>query len=403
MKLICTQCGKDYPLEKAYHRCEDCKEPLEVELSKGEVHEESNWKRGVWEKYADLYPFLDMELVEKLSLGEGNTPIRFSRKLSDEFSNFIFLKDETQNPTWSFKDRGTLVGVIRAIQLGYGRIGTVSTGNMAASVSAYGARAELQTTILVRPDIPEEKVYPIVVYGSRLIEVEAKFGDIYRKSLELGRKTGMYFINSDDPFRVEGYKTIGFEIAEWMTGGGEKIDYVVVPTGSGGLMRGILKAFLEMKLSGLVSDIPDFVVVQAEGCSPIVGAYEKGEDSVEEVENPRTIAGAIADPSPPSGNEVLRKLKKHGMAVAVSDREILEAQRMLARSGIFVQPASATAIAAIKRLRDVGYEDKRFVCVLTGAGMKVLSAVKEMFKHEGFHIRKTDLKGLESVLKAQGY
>ncbi len=393
MKLICTSCGKDYPIDEPYQRCEDCNEPLEVEHVKGKIKD----SEIVWEKYSDFYPFITQKLIDELSLGEGNTPVIFSERLSGELGNEIYLKDETQNPTWSFKDRGTLIGVIRAIQLGYKRIGTVSTGNMAASVSAYGARASLKTTILVRPDIPEEKIYPIVVYGSNLIEVDAKFGDIYKKSLEIGKKAGIYFLNSDDPFRVEGYKTIGFEIAEWMLKSGS-VDYVVVPTGSGGLLRGILKAFLELKSSGMLSEIPKFIAVQAEGCSPIARAYEKGVDYIEEVEEPKTIAGAIADPSPPSGNEILRKLKKHGMAIAVSDNEILRAQRMLSKAGVFVQPASATTIAAIKKLSEGGYLDEKFLCVLTGAGIKVISAVREMLKLEGFSIQKTDLRGLKAAL-----
>ncbi len=394
MKLICTFCGKDYPIGEPYQRCEDCYEPLEVEHVRGKPKDSG----FVWEKYSDFYPFVNQNLIGKLSLGEGNTPVVLSRRLSDELENEIYLKDETQNPTWSFKDRGTLIGVIRAIQLGYSRIGTVSTGNMAASVSAYGARAGLRTTILVRPDIPEEKIYPIVVYGSNLIEVEAKFGDIYRKSLEIGKEAGIYFLNSDDPFRVEGYKTIGFEIADWMIEHGD-VDYVVVPTGSGGLLRGILKALLELKYSGILSKIPKFIAVQAEGCSPIVKAYETGIDYIEEVEEPKTIAGAIADPLPPSGNEVLRKLRKYGIAMAVSDEEILKAQRMLSKSGVFVQPASATSIAAIRRLSEDGYSGERFLCVLTGSGIKVISAVREMLKLEGFSIKKTDLTGLRATLR----
>jgi threonine synthase len=388
MKLICTYCGKAYPLNHPHQRCEDCYEPLELEIFKGELKEGSVWKR-----YSDFYPF-DFGEIEKLSLGEGDTPVTFS-KLSEELSNFIYLKDETQNPTWSFKDRGTIIGVTRTIQLGFKRVGTVSTGNMAASLSAYAAKAGMEAVILVA-HVPEEKVYPIVVYGSRLIEVNAYFGDIYRKSLELGKKAGIYFINSDDPFRVEGYKTLGFEVAEWAIVNGE-FDYIVVPTGSGGLFRGILKAFLEMKHSGLIRSLPKFIAVQAEGCAPIAKAYEDGEESVESVKEPKTVAAAIADPFPPSGNEVLRKLRKHGRAIAVSDKEILESQLMLARSGIFVQPASATTIAAIRRMKEEGCEGKRFMCILTGAGIKAISAVKEGLK--AYSVQRSTLDGLERALR----
>jgi threonine synthase len=392
MKLICTACSESYPSDLAVQRC-SCGEPVELELIRASI-EHGN----VWERFGGFFPYLSKEHIRNFSLGEGNTPIVEIPSLSQQLDNQIFFKNETQNPTWSFKDRGTLTGVVRAVKLGFSRIGTVSTGNMAASVSAYGARAGLETTVLVRQDIPEEKIYPILIHGSRLIEVDAHFGEIYRKSLEIGERKGIYFINSDDPFRVEGYKTIGFEIADYFSFNPE-IDYIVVPTGSGGLLRGIMKAFRELKASELIREIPEFIAVQAEGCSPIASAFEKGLDEVGSIDNPETIAGAIADPSPPSGNEILRILKKGGRAIAVSDNEILEAQDMLAREGLFVQPASAASLAAVKKLREDGMRDKRIICILTGSGLKVPSAAEKIVKkREKLKIQKTSIDNLEKIL-----
>jgi|Deesub1362A_J573_1020465.scaffolds.fasta_scaffold01645_4 threonine synthase len=430
MKLVCTGCGKGYDLDGFYQRCQTCHEPLELELFEGKLSLSNLGYGSVWQRYVEFFSVFDSRLIGKLSMGEGNTPVVKAHKLSERLGSEIYLKNETLNPTWSFKDRGTLTGVLRAINLGFGKIGTVSTGNMAASVAAYGARAELKTFILVGADIPEEKIYPIVVYGSKLIEVDAYFGDIYKRSLEIGSKSGIYFINSDDPFRVEGYKTIGFEIAEsfGMIKGAEGVtgvmsisgiegtenvnpDYIIVPTGSGGLFRGIFKAFRELKKSGLIKKIPEFIVVQAEGCAPIVEAYESGKETVEKIDEPKTIAKAIADPSPPSGNEVLRKLRKYGRAISVTDKEILEAQRLLAKDGIFVQPASATGIAAIMKLR--GEQDIRnssFVSILTGSGLKFISAVEKILSMEreenkesitqstGLKIPKVKLNELERFL-----
>ena len=364
--LKCTACGKEYSMRKPYQRCE-CGEPLELELFKSVP----GIGRRVWERFSGFFPF---ELKPELSLGEGDTPLIKAKKLSKELGVKLYLKNETTNPTWSFKDRGTYLGIHRALQLGFKKIGTVSTGNMAASVAAYGARAELETYILVSSTIAKEKLKALAPYGAEVIKVHGDYGELYYKSLEIGQRKDIYFINSDDPFRIEGYKSISFEIIEETTP-----DYVVIPTSSGGLFRGIVKGFLELKESGLIEKLPRFVTVQAEGCSPICKAFNNGKEKIERFENPHTIAHAIENPYPPSGNVVLRRLRElDGLCVAVSDEEILNAQKELGREGLFVQPASATGIAAIRKLREKGIieENSRIVSILTGAGLKTLSHVE---------------------------
>ncbi|MBO8174477.1 MAG: threonine synthase [Thermococcus sp.] len=360
--LRCTACGREYSLRKPYQRCE-CGEPLELELFEGFA----GIGKSVWERFVQFFPF---ELDLDLSLGEGDTPLIRARRLSKKLGVQLYLKNETVNPTWSFKDRGTFLGIHRALQLGFDKVGTVSTGNMAASVAAYASRAGLKAYILVSPNIAEEKLKQIAVYGAEVIKVRGDYGKLYYESLKLGQKLGIYFINSDDPFRIEGYKSISFEIVEEIMP-----DYVIVPTSSGGLIRGIIKGFLELKKSELIDRLPTFVCVQAEGCSPIYRAFVEGREKIERFENPHTIAHAIENPYPPSGNAVLRLLKKlNGICIAVSDEEILEAQRTLAQEAVFVQPASATGIAAVKKLREEGRikEDEKIVSILTGAGLKTL-------------------------------
>lgn len=366
MKLRCTKCGREYPLESFIQRCEICNEPLELELLKGEIRE----GKTVWGRYRDFYPF---ELEIEYSLGEGDTPLTKVQKLSKELEVELYIKNETLNPTWSFKDRGTFVGIHRALKLGFRKIGTVSTGNMAASVASYGQRFGLETYILLSSTIPEEKLLPIAVYEPNLIKVLGDYGELYFKSLEIGRKNGIYFINSDDPFRIEGYKTISFEIVESFVP-----DYVLIPTSSGGLFRGILKGFLELKESKIIEEIPTLICVQAQGCSPIYKAFIEGKDRIVHFKNPNTIAHAIENPYPPSGNDVLRKLRKYkGFCIAVSDEEILNAQKELAKEGIFAQPASTVGIAALKRLRREKEISKgeRIVSIITGSGLKFLGAL----------------------------
>ncbi|MDI3474720.1 MAG: threonine synthase [Thermococcaceae archaeon] len=363
MKLRCPICGKTY--DEPVQRCE-CGEPVEFEAFKAEPY----LGKTVWERFWEFWP---VEPAMELSLGEGDTPLVKS-KLGKELGVRLYLKNETVNPTWSFKDRGTFLAVSYAARAGYKAIGTVSTGNMAASVAAYAARAGLKAKILVSESTSEEKLKAVSVYGADVIRVRGDYGRLYFESLKLGEKLGIYFINSDNPFRVEGYKGIAFEIAEELTP-----DYVLIPTSSGGLFRGIAKGLIELKESGLIEELPTLVAVQAEGCSPICRAFKEGRERIERFENPKTVAKAIANPYPPSGNAVLKLLREFGWkCTSVSDEEILEAQGELAKEGLFVQPASATGIAALKKLMERGEteEGAKVVSILTGSGLKTLHTVQ---------------------------
>lgn len=371
LNLICTNCNESYANETKDFRCDICSEPLELEeIHKGKIKEGNILKQNILERYKDFFPFLELDF--NLSLGEGFTPLINSEKLSKELDvNNIYFKNETVNPTWSFKDRGTLTGVIRAKSLGYTKIGTVSTGNMATSVAAYGAAAGIETIVLVKKEIAKEKLNPIAIYGPKLIKVDGDYDKLYSESLRIGNKKGIYFINSDSPYRVEGYKTIAFEICEQLNF--EVPDYVMVPTSAGGNIRGIEKGFREFKKVGLIHKTPKIIAIQAAGCSPIYKGFKNNDKTIDNVNNPNTIAHAIQNSNPPSGNQVLRMLSDNGgCVVAVSDEEIIWAQEKMAKEGIFAQPASVTSLAGIRKLRNENYlnKDDNIVCVVTGAGLK---------------------------------
>lgn len=369
--MNCTACNK--PSNNS--RCPLCNEPVQMPLiTKGEVKPGKTY----FEKYADFLPFKD----NNISMQEGATPLIKSNILQN-----LYLKNETQNPTWSFKDRGTITAILHAIKQGYTKIGTVSTGNMAVSVAAYGAKANLKTYILVGKTIPAEKIGPIAAYGVNVIKVDGDYGKLYFKSLEF---KDIAFLNSDVPARIEGYKTIAFEISEQLN----YADYVIVPTSAGGNIRGILKGFIEFFKAGIIPKIPTIVCAQAKGCAAIVDAYEKGLDKVQRISAPDTIAHAIRNPYPPSGNEVLRKLKQHnGLFVSVTDEEILLAQKQLASEGLFVQPASAVSVAAARKLRknNTITPEESIVCILTGSGLKY-TKILEKFNYTTNEIAINDLK-----------
>jgi len=381
-------CGKEYLGE--HFRC-SCGEPLEIVIEKKTAVNISWRKSGILESFSDLLP--ELKDFNSLSMGEGLTPLtKIEHAMTDGLE--LFIKNETINPTWSFKDRGSYLAVLDAINKGYKHIGTVSTGNMAASVAAYSMRAGQKTTILISDSIPEEKISPIAIYGPRILKVKGDYDRLYFKSLELGKKKNIYFANSDIPMRVEGSKTIAFEIFLQLEG--RVPDFVIVPTSSGGNVRGIEKGFRELKACGLSNSIPRMIVAQALGCCPIHQAFSSNDNQIEKFAHAHTIAHAIENPFPPSGNAVLRMLKENqGITVAVNEDEILTAQRQLAKRGLFGQPASAVAFASISKLRkEIGVKRAIVVAVLTGSGLKYPAILKE----QPSVVEVTDIDSLQDLL-----
>ena len=375
-ELNCSLCGKSFLNDRLWLRCTECGEALQTPvINKGKIKGGQKPVQRVLERYSDFFPFLN--LADDPGLGEGLTSLIKDDVLAAEAGVAkLFLKNETVNPTWSFKDRGTATGIIQAKNLGYDKIGTVSTGNMAVSVAAYGSRAGMKTLVLVSSTIAEEKLSPIAIYNPCLVKVDGDYSKMYDVTLELGEKLGIAFINSDATMRVAGYKTMAYEICEQSNF--EVPDYVIVPTSAGGQIRGIFQGFLDFYQCGYIDRLPAMIAAQASGCAPIAAAFEKGESKVSRFENPNTIAGAIQNPFPPSGNSVLRILKEYnGFTATASDDEMLAAQRRLGSRGLFVQPESALTLAVVKKLVASGKikTGARVVCVLSGSGLKYTAAL----------------------------
>jgi threonine synthase len=376
LKLACTGCTTSLEYGSLESRCPQCGEPLEVR-----GYEQPAIRAGEWpgttllERYAEFLPSTGYD--PRYSLGEGSTPLLDAPALAAELGIArLLLKNETMNPTWSFKDRGTVVGLVEALRLGCRALGVVSTGNMAASVAAYGARADLPVLVLVGADTPVEKLAGIAAYAPSIVRVHGNYADLYDRSLKLASGR-LRFLNSDSPARVEGSKTIAYEICEQMRF--EPPSCVIVPTSSGGNLRGVMKGFDEMRKVGLIRALPRFVCVQAKGCAPICDAWERDADVIRSVSRPNTIAHAIANPRPPSGNAVLRRLRAmDGWCVAVDDVAMVQAQRRLAATGVLGQPEAAASVAAAALLAKRGWcrSDETVVCVVTGSGLKYPQSVE---------------------------
>ncbi|MEE8378743.1 MAG: threonine synthase [Candidatus Aminicenantaceae bacterium] len=376
--------------------CSECREPLLFPVS-------SSKKTIFFERSNSLNKFLDFLPLEhidsNLCLSQGDTPLIPLNNLKKKFNlPSTFVKNETLNPTGSFKDRGTVVAVQKAVELGIDKIGTVSTGNMASSTAAFGARAGLKTFILVKEDTSSEKIISTLVHGPHLIKVRGDYGKLFFRSLDLGRKHQIYFMNSVDPFRIEGYKITGFEI--YLEFELNPPQYIVVPVSAGGHITGLMKAFMELQKQGFIQSLPKFIGVQAEGCSPIAQAFMSKKSKVERIEKGQTIAHAISNPDPPGGNIVLKLLNEFGgQMIMVNDKDILAAQKLLAESeGIFCQPASATTLAGLFKMKEqIAFSsDDQIVLVITGTGLKSLSALDKTASA----VHQTDLENLDSILSS---
>jgi threonine synthase len=398
-RVACLFCRKDFPHDPFSPFCPDCAEPLFLvprpQSGAPAIHSE---KSHPLEMFADFLPLETFDAA--LSLGEGQTPLVRLGALGRRLGlPFIFAKNEAQNPTASFKDRGTAVAVQKAVALGFRKMGTVSTGNMAASTAAYGARAGLETIVLLKEGTPSTSLRAAGIFGPILVQVRGDYGRLFYDSLRIGRALGIYFMNSIDPFRVEGYKVTGFET--YLELGRRAPTHIFVPLSSGGHLLGLMRAYEDLERAGLVSGFPTFVGVQAESCAPLARAFDAGLLKYERLKEARTIAHAISNPAPPAGNAVLKMVRDHrGLIVSVSDEEMISAQRELAATeGLFCQPESAVTLAALTELRRRNRipEDSRTVLVLTGGGLKAPHALESL----PLEVDEVDLDGLESRLAAR--
>jgi Threonine synthase len=372
MYRLCWDCGARTDDDRQV-RC-DCGEPLWLESDPEAVPDA--WPPTV-ETMWNLVPYLGLgapTVPSGIASGAGGTPLLRTERLDPAGSPRLHVKPEGLNPTGSFKDRGTAFGVAWMLEQGEHRIGTVSHGNMAASVAAHAAASGLDCTVLVPADIAEERLAAIAAYGPRLLRADGDYGKLYVESLTVGRETGVRFLNSDAPLRVAGQATTALEaLAQFAAReSGATPDALVMPVSSGGHASGAWQAVRTLDAAGIIDEPPRLYFVQAAACAPIAEAFARGDDTVTPVDGGETVAYSIANANPPSGNRALAAARATSGAVcAVDDDAILEAKRRFAvKAGLTVEPASATTLAAVEQLVDAGSlsPDDDVALIATGRG-----------------------------------
>jgi threonine synthase len=395
-RCILPGCGAVYGIRERIYVCPKCGGPLEIDCRVTATRDaaalKNTWRAratsrqprdisGVW-RYRELLPFDDSASL--VTLFEGNTPI-YDAPRSAKFSGLDVLRFKHQgcNPTGSFKDTGMCVAVTQALLLGARTVICASTGNTAASLAAYAARAGLQPAILLpRGQITASKLAQSMDYGALVCEIDGNFDDCMRLIQELGEDPSMYVANSINPFRIEGQKTVAFEMmnqCDWQVP-----DHVVVPGGNMGNSSALGKGFQESLALGLIDRLPKLNVIQAEGAAPLArlfaslpvagGSKESPiPETLAEEEHPRTLATAIKIGAPVSWQKSLRAvLRSGGKIISVSEQEIADAKAIIGRDGIGCEPASATTLAGIKKLVAAGHirRAESVIAVLTGHVLK---------------------------------
>ncbi len=379
--LRCRECGRHYPTE-ALHVCDFCFGPLEVSYDYERIAEAISpasiaaGPRSIW-RYQDLLPVDDASPVD---LGAGFTPLHRADRLAAELGlGELWIKDDTANPTGSFKDRVVSVALTKARRLGFKVAACASTGNLANSVAAHAARAGMASIVLIPEDLEEAKVTMTAVYGGTVVAVKGSYDDVNRLCAELASEHPSWaFVNVNvRTYYSEGSKTLAFEVAEQL--GWRAPDHVVVPIASGSQLTKVAKGFEELAKVDLIEPSPVRISgAQAAGCSPVATAFASGADAIAPVK-PKTIAKSLSIGNPADGWYALDTIRRSGgSCAAVTDDEILDGIRLLARTeGIFAETAGGVTIATLAKLAAAGEvrRDERVVALVTGHGLKTVEAL----------------------------
>jgi len=422
VSMICVECKSASPINSPSHICRRCGGRLQVILDMESAKEnltreslERSNSRGVW-RYEGLLPILNRKTI--ISLGEGNTDLRKTDSLSQVLgSRWLYVKDETTNPSGAFVDRGMTVEISRARALGFGAAAGGWSGNLASSLAAYCARGGMKSRAYIPADIDIGKLYQAVAYGAEIVPCDS--AEEANRSL-IENQDKYYPVTARNAFFLEGVKTTGIEVVEQLNW--NPPDWLVIPMGNGSHLAMTKKGLREIADIGLTKKASTRLVgVQVEGCSPIVDSMRDRKDA-QKAERHATIAWDIAIKNPRMGGEAATAIREsNGLAVAVTEAEILDAVELLARSeGLFAEPASASPVAAVRRMLDDGtmLRSESVVCVITGTGLKdpltarsiacknkaardIISRYEDSFRQGG--IGDTKVQIIRILLRGQNY
>lgn len=376
--LECSLCGDRLEPDRLWNLCPKCSKPLlaryDLTTASGNIARDAGASRpyNMW-RYPELLPVSDP--ARRITLGEGFTPLQHAVRLGEELGfDSLYVKDESCNPTTSFKARGMAAAVSRAVELGAKALSVPSAGNAAGAMAAYAARAGVPAFAFMPRDVPEAFVAECRALGTDVTLIDGLITDCGRVALEAAKQHGRFDISTlKEPYRLEGKKTMGYELAE--QSGWKLPDVVIYPTGGGTGLVGMWKAFDEMEALGWIGpERPRMVTVQATGCAPIVRAFEAGMDVADPWENAKTAADGLRVPAAVGDFLMLRALRESaGTAVAVSDEEMIADARLLGRTeGIFSAPEGGATVSAFRRLRQRGWiaDGEKTVLFITGSGHK---------------------------------
>jgi len=380
--LQCRECKKEYPPTFKYI-CDECFGPLDVNYDFPSVNKSTfaNREHTYW-RYFELLPIAEKSNI--VSISAGMTPLIKAEKLGKALGlNNLYIKNDSVNPTFSFKDRPAGVAVSKAKEFGLSSVGCASTGNLASATAAHAAKGGFTCYVFAPSDIEHAKIAQALAYGANFIAVDGTYDDANRIAAQIGDSKGIGIVNINmRSYYVEGSKTLAFEVAEQLDW--QVPDNLIVPVGSGAMLNAICKGFEELQSLSLLNNVSGMhmIAAQPHGCAPIVEAFKKNSTDVIPVENPDTIAKSLAIGDPGDGRYVLKRLKQYnGYADESTNKEILDAIILLAKTeGIFTEPAGGVSVAVLKKMVEEGKIDKNTstVCYVTGNGLKATEVLMEV-------------------------
>jgi len=382
--LQCRECKKEFEPTFRYI-CDDCFGPLDVKYDSPKINKQtiSNREHTYW-RYFELLPILDKANI--VSIEAGMTPLIKAENLGETLGlKNLYIKNDSVNPTFSFKDRPAGVAVSKAKEFELPAVGCASTGNLAAATAAHAAKGGFPCYVFAPSDIEHAKIAQALSYGAEFIAVDGTYDDSNRIAAQIGDKKGIGIVNINmRSYYVEGSKTLAYEVAEQL--GWQVPDQLIIPVGSGAMLNAICKGFEELQTISLIENVSNLHVHAAQpyGCAPIVDAFKQGRSDITPVENPDTIAKSLAIGDPGDGRYVLKRLKQYnGFAEESNNNEILDAILLLAKTeGIFTEPAGGVSVAVLKKLVDAGKigKDETIICYVTGNGLKAIEPLMEVLQ-----------------------